>query len=85
MSKKSRKSSVQIRFEILEYLYYNAGPHLRTYLWRKATDLSYDDFLKYLDEMKERRLIDEENGECRLTESGRDVYTRLRDSLRAIL
>ena len=85
MSKKSRKSSVQIRFEILEYLYYNAGPHLRTYLWRKATDLSYDDFLKYLDEMKERRLIDEENGECRLTEAGRDVYTRLRDSLRAIL
>ena len=85
MSKKSRKSSVQIRFEILEYLYYNAGPHLRTYLWRKATDLSYDDFLKYLNEMKERKLIDEENGECKLTEAGRDVYTRLRDSLRAIL
>jgi len=85
MSKKSRKSSVQIRFEILEYLYYNAGPHLRTYLWRKATDLSYDDFLKYLDQMKERRLIDEDNGECRLTDAGRDVYTRLRDSLRAIL
>jgi len=85
MSKKSRKSSVQIRFEILEYLYYNTGPHLRTYLWRKATDLSYDDFLKYLDEMKERKLIDEDNGECRLTDAGRDVYTRLRDSLRAIL
>jgi predicted transcriptional regulator len=85
MSKKSRKSSVQIRFEILEYLYYNAGPHLRTYLWRKATDLSYDDFLKYLDEMKERKLVDEENGECRLTDAGRDVYARLRDSLRAIL
>ena len=85
MSKKSRKSSVQIRFEILEYLYYNSGPHLRTYLWRKATDLSYDDFLKYLDQMKERKLIDEDNGECRLTDAGRDVYTRLRDSLRAIL
>ena len=85
MSKKSRKSSVQIRFEILEYLYYNTGPHLRTYLWRKATDLSYDDFLKYLDEMKERKLIHEDNGECRLTDAGRDVYTQLRDSLRAIL
>ena len=85
MSKKSRKSSVQIRFEILEYLYYNAGPHLRTYLWRKATDLSYDDCLKYLDEMKEGKLIDEGNGECRLTDAGRNVYTRLRDSLRAIL
>ena len=85
MNKKSRKSSVQIRFEILEYLYYNPGPHLRTYLWRKATDLSYDDFLKYLIEMKERNLIDEENGECRLTDAGRDVYTRLRDSLRTIL
>jgi predicted transcriptional regulator len=85
MSKKPRKSSVQIRFEILEYLYYNPGPHLRTYLWRKATDLSYDDFLKYLDEMKKRNLIQEENGDCRLTQEGRDVYVGLRDALKTIL
>lgn len=83
--RRRRPLSVMIKFNILEYLYYNAGPHLRTYLWRKATDLSYDDFLKYLIEMKERKLIEEENGECRLTDAGRDVYTRLRDSLRAIL
>jgi len=85
MNKKPRKSSVQIRFEVLEYLYYNPGPHLRTYLWRKATDLSYDDFLKYLDEMKIRNLIVEENGDCRLTQEGRDVYVRLRDALKTIL
>ncbi len=85
MNKKPRKSSVQIRFEVLEYLYYNPGPHLRTYLWRKATDLSYDDFLKYLGEMKIRNLIVEENGDCRLTQEGRDVYVRLRDALKTIL
>ncbi len=85
MEKKPRKSSAQIRFEILEYLYYNPGPHLRTYLWRKATDLSYDDFLKYLDEMKKRKLVAEENGECKLTQEGRDIYIRLRDALRIIL
>jgi len=85
MNKKPRKSSVQIRFEVLEYLYYNPGPHLRTYLWRKATDLSYDYFLKYLDEMKIRNLIEEENGDCRLTQEGRDVYVRLRDALKTIL
>jgi len=85
MSKRPRKSSVQIRFEILEYLYYNLGPHLRTYLWRKATDLSYDDFLKYLDEMKKRGLIEEENGQCKLTQAGRDAYIKLRDALQTIL
>lgn len=80
-----RKSSVQIRFEILEYMYYNSGSHLRTSLWRKATDLSYDDFLKYLEEMKTRGLLDEEDGRCRLTKEGRDAYLRLRDALHTIL
>jgi len=80
-----RKSSVQIRFEILEYLYYNPGPHLRTYLWRKATGLSYDDFLKYLEEMKTRKLLEEDDGRCRLTKEGRDIYLRLRDALQTIL
>jgi len=82
---KTRKSPVQIRFEILEYLHYNPGPHLRTYLWRKATDLSYDDFLKYLEEMKRRKLVEEEEGRCRVTQEGRNTYLQLRDALRTIL
>jgi hypothetical protein len=45
---RARKGLVQIRFEILEYLYYNLGPQPRTHIWRKATTLSYDDFQKHL-------------------------------------
>lgn len=85
MIRKQRKSSVQIRFEILEYLYFNAGPHLRTYLWRRATDLSYDDFLKYLEDMKAKKLVEELDGRCRLTQEGREIYVKLRDALHTIL
>jgi hypothetical protein len=37
-----RKGAVQIRFEILEYLFYNREPQPRTYVWRNATSLAYD-------------------------------------------
>jgi len=80
-----RKSPVQIRFEILEYLYYNPGPHLRTYVWRRATNLSYDDFLKYLNYIKEKGLVEENEGYCKLTESGKNVYAQLRDSLPSLM
>jgi len=82
---RTRKSPVQIRFEILEYLHYNLGPHLRTYLWRRATDLSYDDFLKYMEEMKRRKLVEEEEGRYKLTQEGRNIYLKLRDTLQTIL
>ena len=44
----ARKGSVQIRFEILEYLYFAPVAQPRTHVWRKATTLSYDDFQKHL-------------------------------------
>jgi len=81
----ARKSAVQIRFEILEYLFYNAGPHTRTSLWRHATQLSYDDFLKYLEYLKQKGFVEESEGEIHLTLSGKEIYTKLRDTLPSIL
>ena len=82
-----RKGSVQIRFEILEFLYYHSGkPQLRTYVWRKATSLSYDDFLKHLSYMKDKELVTEtEDGSCKITERGKKVYDELRNALSSIL
>ncbi len=83
---KVRKSAVQIRFEILEFLYYKREPQLRTYIWRKATSLSYDDFLKHLSYLKERNLVEEtEDGLCKITEKGRRIYDELRNALPSIL
>jgi len=82
---KVRKSDLQIKFEILEYLYYTPGPHLRTYIWRKATDLSYDDFVKYLKSLQEKGLVEEVEGHCRLTEQGRAIYIKLRGVLPTLL
>jgi len=80
-----RKGAVQIRFEILEFLYYNRR-QIRTYVWRKATSLSYDDFLKHLSYLKERELVEEtDDGYCLLTDKGRKIYTELRKSLPSIL
>ena len=81
-----RKGAVQIRFEILEHLFYNHGPQPRTYVWRKATSLSYDDFLKHLVYLKEKSLVKEtDEGQCMLTEKGRSIYIELRKSLPSIL
>ncbi|MGD9131695.1 MAG: winged helix-turn-helix domain-containing protein [Candidatus Bathyarchaeota archaeon] len=81
-----RKGAVQIRFEILEYLFYNRKPQPRTYVWRKATSLSYDDFLKHLSYLKEKILVKEtDEGQCLLTEKGRSIYVELRKSLPSIL
>jgi len=81
-----RKGAVQIRFEILEFLFFDSKPQLRTYVWRKATSLSYDDFLKHLAYLKERGLVREsEDGYCSLTEGGRGIYIELRKSLPSIL
>ncbi|HDN05739.1 hypothetical protein CW693_04845 [Candidatus Bathyarchaeota archaeon] len=81
-----RKGAVQIRFEILEFLFFDSKPRLRTYVWRKATSLSYDNFLKHLAYLKERGLVKEsEDGYCSLTEKGRRIYIELRKSLPSIL
>ena len=81
-----RKGAVQIRFEILEFLFFDSKPRLRTYVWRKATSLSYDNFLKHLAYLKERGLVKEsEDGYCSLTEKGRRIYLELRKSLPSIL
>ena len=81
-----RKGAVQIRFEILEYLFYNSRPQPRTYVWRRATSLSYDDFLKHLSYLKEKGLVNETSeARCLLTKNGRDIYVELRKSLPSIL
>ena len=81
-----RKNAVQIRFEILEYLFFNSKPQLRTVIWRKSTNLSYDDFIKHLVFLEERKLIKETaDGYCSLTEEGRKLYGELRKSLPSIL
>lgn len=76
---------MQIRFEILEYLFYNAGPHFRTSLWRHATQLSYDDFQKYLENLKQKGFVEESEGEIRMAAPGREVYLKLRETLPLIL
>ena len=81
----TRKSPVQIRFEILEFLYYNVGPHSRTNLWRRATQLSYDDFQKYLEYMKGKELVEESADGVRLGQAGKEVYLKLRETLPSIL
>ena len=81
-----RKGSVQIRFEILEYLFFAAKNPLRTHVWRKATDASYDDFLKHLLYLKEKGFVDEtEEGQIQLTPAGRKIYLTLRDALPSLL
>ena len=83
---KIRKSAVQIRFEILEYLFFNSKPQLRTVIWRKSTNVSYDDFLKHLAFLEGRKLMKETpDGNCSLTEDGRKLYIELRKSLPSIL
>jgi hypothetical protein len=82
----ARKGPVQIRFEILEYLYYNPGPQPRTHVWRKATTMSYDDFLKHLYYLKERELVgEEEGGDCYISQKGCTIYDKLRRVLPSIL
>lgn len=81
-----RKSAVQIRFEILEFLFFNSKPQIRTAVWRKSTNMSYDDFLKHLEYLKEKQLVEEtEQGTTTLTEEGRRIYLELRKSLPSLL
>jgi predicted transcriptional regulator len=83
---RARKGVVQIRFEILEYLYYNPSPQPRTHIWRKATTLSYDDFLKHLAYLTEKGLVDEdEEGNSSISGTGREVFDKLRGVLPSIL
>jgi len=81
-----RKGSVQIRFEILEFLFFSNKNQLRTHVWRKATDVSYDDFLKHLTYLKDKKFVEENvQGHILLTAQGRKIYLNLRDSLPSLL
>jgi predicted transcriptional regulator len=80
-----RKGVVQIRFEILEYLYYTSSPQPRTHVWRKATTLSYDDFVKHLEGLFEKGLVAEEEGDLMISTDGREVYDKLKQVLFTIL
>jgi predicted transcriptional regulator len=82
---KKRKGIVQIRFEILEYLYYNSQPQPRTHVWRKATTLSYDDFIKHLEGLIEKELVLDKNGDLQISKNGRDTYDKLSQVLFTIL
>jgi predicted transcriptional regulator len=79
----SRKSVVQIRFEILEFLYYNRV-NARTELWRHATRLSYDDFQKYLEYLKAKGFVEEKERTIILSTAGREVYMKLKEALPSI-
>lgn len=82
----ARKGMVQIRFEILEYLYYSPEPQPKTHIWRKATTLSYDDFQKHLAYLKDKGLIlVDEDGNSYISREGRGVYDKLRSVLPSIL
>lgn len=76
---------MQIRFEILEFLFYNAGAHSKSSLWRRATQLSYDDFQKYLEYLRGKAFIEESDEGIRLSTEGRNVYLKLRETLPSIL
>ncbi|MCW4009279.1 MAG: winged helix-turn-helix domain-containing protein [Candidatus Bathyarchaeota archaeon] len=81
-----RKGAVQIRFEILEFLFFADKPQLRTHVWRKATDVSYDDFLKHLTFLKEKNFVkDTPDGQLLIAAEGRKIYADLRDSLPSLL
>jgi predicted transcriptional regulator len=48
--------------------------------------MSYDDFLKHLEYLKEKQLVKEtEQGTTTLTEEGRRIYLELRKSLPSLL
>jgi len=82
----ARKGGVQIRFEILEHLYYSPAPLPRTHVWRKATTLSYDDYQKHIAYLTNRGLIEETPDEgLSITGEGREVYEKLRDALGSLL
>ena len=82
---KKRKGIVQIRFEILEYLYYNSPPQPKTHVWRKSTTLSYDDFIKHLEGLIEKELVYDRDGELEISKKGRDTYDKLNEVLFTIL
>lgn len=82
----ARKGSVQIRFEILEYLYFAPVVQPRTHVWRKATTLSYDDFLKHLAYLSGKGFVMDQMDEgVTITKSGREIYDRLRDAIGGLL
>ncbi len=84
-TQRGRKSPVEIRFEILEFLFYNTGFHSRTSLWRRATQLSYDDFQKYLNYLKGKGYVKEYDEGVRLSIEGKNVYLKLRETLPSLL
>jgi Mn-dependent DtxR family transcriptional regulator len=70
----------------LEFLFFSGKKQLRTHVWRKATDVSYDDFLKHLTYLKGKGFIEEgPQGGLLLTVEGRKIYINLRDSLPSLL
>jgi predicted transcriptional regulator len=82
----TRKGSVQIRFEILEHLYYAPKPHPRTHVWRKATTLSYDDFQRHLIYLSAKNLVIDQSEEgLTITKAGQEVYEKLRNALGELL
>ena len=58
---------------------------MRTHVWKKATDLSYDDFIKHTNILKEKALVEEKEGKYVLTEKGRITYSKLKDFFPALM
>ena len=81
----ARKGSIQIRFEILEYLYYNPRPQPITHVWRRATTLSYDDYQKHVAYLREKSYLSESEEGLTITKQGREVYDKLKHALGSLL
>jgi predicted transcriptional regulator len=55
-------------------------------VWRKATTLSYDDFLKHLEYLKDKGLMaEDEEGNSAISQEGREVFNKLRQVLPSLL
>jgi hypothetical protein len=54
-------------------------------VWRKATTLSYDDFIKHLDGLLEKELVSDANGDLVISKKGRETYDKLNQVLYTIL
>jgi len=77
-----RACSNKIRNFRVSLLSASAPP--RTHIWRRATTLRYDDFLKHLAYLAQKNLIEEESRESHITKKGRDIYEKLCNVLTTI-
>ncbi|RLE74252.1 MAG: hypothetical protein DRJ44_07740 [Thermoprotei archaeon] len=80
---KKRKGPVEIRFELLEELYYAGGAMKKTHLWRR-TNMSYDDFIKHVSFLVEKGLVEVCEEGFKISEKGMEIYEKLKDYIASL-